>query len=85
LQSADYIVRQSPKLLQSLNTPIYIVILIAILVYVVINLESGEDPVLTRYEIGEKLIGGMTKYAVIVAIGIIGFTYIGSQVLKSMI
>ena len=64
---------------------IYIVILIAILVYVVVNLESGEDPILTKYEIGTKMIGGMKKYAIIVAIGILGFTYIGAQVLESMI
>lgn len=64
---------------------IYIVILIALLVYVVTNLESGEDPILTKYEIGSKLMGGMMKYSIIVLIGIIGFTFIGVRVLSSMI
>lgn len=64
---------------------IYIVILIAILVYLVTNLENGEDPINTKYQIGEMMIKGITKYAVVVTIGIIGFTYIGSKVLGSMV
>ena len=63
---------------------IYIVLLIAILVYVVTNLENGEDPINTKYQIGEKLIGGMIKYSAVVSIGIISFAYIGSQVLGSI-
>lgn len=64
---------------------IYIFILIIILVYVVTNLENGEDPILTKYEIGEKLIGGLTKYSIVVTVGIIGFTFVGARVLQSMV
>ena len=46
------------------------------------NLESGEDPVNTKYQIGEKLISSMTKYSIVIAIGILMFSYIGSTVLQ---
>lgn len=64
---------------------IYIAMLIVILIYMVTNLENGEDPVMTRYQIGESLIKGMTKYSIIVAIGVIGFTFVGNRVLGSIV
>ena len=60
---------------------VYMCLLIILLVYVVVNLESGEDPILTKYEIGEKLIGGITKYGMICGIGIIAFAYLGASFL----
>lgn len=64
---------------------IYITMLIGILIYMVSNLENGEDPIMTKYQIGESLIKGMTKYSVIVTIGIIGFTFVGYRVLGSIV
>ena len=49
------------------------------------NLENGEDPIYTKYEIGDNLIKGMTKYAIIVAIGVIGFTFVGFRVLGTIV
>ena len=63
---------------------IYVVMMIIILVYVVTNLENGEDPVLTKYSIGETLIKSITKYVVVVTIGITLFTYIGAKVLPAL-
>lgn len=63
----------------------YIVMLIAILVFMVVNLESGDDPILMKYEIGSKLMSGLTKYSVIVTLGIIGFSFIGSKVLGTIV
>ncbi len=73
-----------PTYLFQIEVGLYIVILIVILVYMVTNLESGDDPVNTRYQIGIKLISGMLKFSIIVAIGIIGFSFIGSQVLTAI-
>lgn len=74
-----------PTYLFQISVGLYIVSLIAILIYIVSNLENGEDPINTRYQIGEKLIGGMTKYAALAGIGIVGFALIGSQVLGSIV
>ena len=63
---------------------IYIVMLIAILVYIVVSLEDGEDIVLVKHSIGDKLIKGMTKYAVIVTLGVSLFTLVGSRVLANI-
>lgn len=59
----------------------YVVILIGLLVYMVSNLENGEDPIFTKYQIGEKLIKGMVKYSLIVVVGIIGFSLMGEAIL----
>jgi hypothetical protein len=59
--------------------------LIAILVYVVTNLENGDDPILTKYDIGDRLIGGITKYSIVVTLGIIGFSFVGANVLKGLV
>lgn len=63
----------------------YMVFLIAILVYMVVSLENGEDPINSKYQIGKKLISSMTKYSVVVLLGIILFTYLGTQVLGSIV
>ena len=63
---------------------LYIVMLIAILVYMVVSLEEGEDVVLVKHSIGDKLIKGMTKYAIIVALGVSLFTLVGSRVLAGL-
>lgn len=62
----------------------YMVMLIVILVLILTSLENGEDPVLMKYEIGSRLMSSMTKYAIIVLIGIIGFTMVGAQVLEAL-
>jgi len=64
---------------------IYIVFLIIILIYIVTNLESGEDEVNTKYMISTMLTKGMTKYAIVVTIGIIGFSFVGSKILGSIV
>ncbi|MFW5704925.1 MAG: hypothetical protein ACOCXG_03695 [Nanoarchaeota archaeon] len=64
---------------------VYIVLLILILIYMVSNLENGEDPIYTKYQMGEKVISGMIKYSAIVAIGIAGFAFIGAQILGSIV
>lgn len=63
---------------------IYIVFLIIILVYMVTNLENGDDEINTKYSIGEKLSKGLTKYAMVAGLGMIIFTYISSTVLSSL-
>lgn len=74
-----------PTYLFQSSVGIYIVSLIAILVYITSNLENGDDVINTRYQIGEKIIGGLTKYSVLTAIGIIGFAFVGSRVLGSIV
>ncbi len=64
---------------------IYIVMLIVILVYMTNSLENGEDPINAKYQIGEKMMGGLVKYSIVVAIGIILFSYVGSKVLGSIV
>ncbi len=63
---------------------IYIALLIIILIYMTSQLEQGNDPIYMKYQIGEKLISGMTKYSIIITLGIILFTFIGSNVLGSI-
>jgi len=63
---------------------IYMVFLIIVLVYMVTNLESGEDIVNTRFQISQKVIKGILKYSFVVAIGSIGFAFIGSNILSSL-
>ncbi len=63
---------------------IYIVFLIIILVYTVTNLEGGEDEVNTRYSISKILMSGMIKYSLIVTIGVIGFSFVGSKILGTI-
>jgi hypothetical protein len=74
-----------PTYLFQASVGFYIVALIIILVYMVVNLENGEDSILLKYQMGEKLIGGMVKYSIVVALGIIGFGYVGWQVLGSIV
>jgi len=64
---------------------IYIVMLISILIYMVTNLENGDDSILTKFEIGDKIIKGLTKYSIVVFIGIVGFSIVGSQILGSIV
>jgi succinate dehydrogenase hydrophobic anchor subunit len=71
-------------LLQSV-VGVYIVLLIIILVYVVTNLENGEDSINTRYQIGQKVKSGFIKYFIVVAIGVILFAYIGASILKDLV
>ncbi len=63
---------------------VYIVMLVAILVYVVSNLEFGDDVIYMKHEIGQRLMSGLITYAIVVFIGIIAFAFIGSKVLASM-
>lgn len=81
--AASFLGESIPTYLFQSVVGIYIVALIAILVFMTTNLENGDDIIFTRYSIGEKLISSMTKYAIIVAIGVIGFTFIGASVLPS--
>lgn len=64
---------------------VYIVLIIILLMYLVTNLESGEDPINTKYQISEKLIGGIIKYAFVVAAGVIGFSFVGAKILVSLV
>ncbi len=63
---------------------IYITLLIIILIYMTSQLEQGNDPIYMKYQIGEKLISGMTKYSIIISAGVILFTFIGANVLSSI-
>lgn len=82
--NASFLGEGMPTFLFQSVVGFYIALLIIILVYVVTNLESGEDPVLTKYEIGSTLISSMIKYSIIVAIGVTLFALIGTNVLTSM-
>lgn len=73
-----------PTYLFQVSVGIYIVSLIAILVYITSNLENGDDPINTKYQIGVQMISGFTKYGILVLIGVIGFAYVGSRVLGSI-
>ncbi len=64
---------------------IYIVFLIIILVYMVTNLESGDDVINTKFQISKILMSGIIKYSVVVSIGIIGFSFVGSKILGSIV
>ncbi|MFW6285945.1 MAG: hypothetical protein ACOC16_02130 [Nanoarchaeota archaeon] len=63
---------------------IYLVMLIIILVYVITNLENGNDIIFTKYEMGQKVQSAFLKYTIVVTIGILFFTYIGSKILVSI-
>jgi len=63
---------------------LYIVALIIILMYLVTNLESGDDVINTRFQISKNLISGMTKYAIVVTIGVVLFSFVGSSILGSI-
>lgn len=73
-----------PPYLFQISVGLYIVFLIIILIYMTTNLENGEDVINTKYQIGEKVISGMIKYSLVVFIGIIIFTYVGSKVLSGI-
>lgn len=63
----------------------YIVLLVLILIYMVTNLENGNDPIFTKYSMGEIVVKAVTKYSIIVALGVVGFAYVGSKVLGSIV
>ena len=63
---------------------VYITALVAILIYVVTNLEGGNDPIFTKFSIGDTMIKSIVRYAIIVACGIILFTFVGDSVLGSL-
>lgn len=63
---------------------LYITALVAILIYVVTNLENGNDTVFTMHSIGDTMIKAITRYSFIVWAGILLFTYVGSSVLGSL-
>jgi hypothetical protein len=64
---------------------VYITVLVAILVFMVTNLEGGNDPIFTKFTIGDTMIKSIRRYAIIVACGILLFAYVGSQVLGSIV
>ena len=82
--SASILSDSMPTFLFQSVVGIYIVFLVGILVYVVNNLESGDDIVLIKYELGAKIMSAMTKYGIIVFFGILGFGFLGSQILASL-
>ena len=82
--AANFLGEGIPTYLFQWVVGMYIAFLIIILVYVTTNLESGDDPVLTKFEIGQTLVSSMTKYAFVVAIGVILFGIVGSNVLNSI-
>jgi hypothetical protein len=63
---------------------VYITALVAILIYVVTNLEGGNDPIFTKFSIGDTMIKSIVRYAIIVGCGIILFTFVGDSVLGSL-
>jgi len=63
---------------------LYIVMLVGILMYMVTNLENGNDPIFTKFSMGDTVIKATTKYVLIVAAGVILFAYVGSKVLGSI-
>lgn len=82
--AASFLGSSIPTYLFQSVVGIYIVLLILILTYLVTNLEYGEDAIFTKYSMGEKVISGMNKYAVIVILGIVLFSLIGNSVLGSI-
>ena len=58
----------------------YIAILVVLLVYIVNNLENGDDEINRRYETGVRLISAMTKYSLICFIAMLGFGVIGGKI-----
>jgi tetrahydromethanopterin S-methyltransferase subunit B len=64
---------------------VYITALVAILVFMVTNLEGGNDPIFTKFTIGDTMIKSIRRYAIIVACGILLFAYVGSQVIGSIV
>ena len=82
-QAGDFLGDGIPTYLFQSSVGIYIIILIATLVFVVTNLEFGEDPILTKYEIGNRIIRGMKLYGGIAIFGIISFTVLIANVLPT--
>jgi hypothetical protein len=74
-----------PTFLFQIEVGIYIITLIAILIYMVTNLENGDDPINTRYQIGVKIMSGMLKFSIITAIGILGFSFFGADMLSGIV
>ncbi len=79
--AGDFIGDGIPTFLFQGSVGIYISLLIIILIYMTSQLENGNDKIFMKYEIGEKLISGMTKYSIIIIIGIILFNIIGGSVI----
>lgn len=82
--AAVFLGESIPPYLFQITVGLYMVFLIIILVYMITNLENGEDVINTKYQIGEKVISGMIKYSVVVAIGVVAFSYVGAQVLSGL-
>lgn len=82
--AAVFLGESIPPYLFQITVGLYMVFLIIILVYMITNLENGEDVINTKYQIGEKVISGMIKYSVVVAIGVIAFSYVGAKVLSGL-
>jgi len=81
----DFLGQSIPTYLFQGVVGVYIVALVLILIYVVTNLENGNDPIFTKYSMGTTVTKALTKYSIIVALGIIGFTFVGSKVLGSIV
>jgi hypothetical protein len=83
--SADLLGQSIPTFLFQGVVGVYMTLLILLLVYVTSNLENGEDPINTKYQMGVKVISGIIKYVFIVFFGIILFAFVGSQVMDSLV
>ncbi|MFP4402167.1 MAG: hypothetical protein ACLFPL_02950 [Candidatus Nanoarchaeia archaeon] len=73
-----------PTFLFQTSVGIYLVIITMILILIVNQLDSNSDPIHVQYELGTTVMSAMTKYSVIVALGILMFSYVGGSVLATL-
>ena len=73
-----------PTFLFQTSVGLYLLSLIIILILIVNQLDSNSDPIHVQNELGKAMISSITKYAVVVAIGIILFSFVGGSVLADL-
>ena len=73
-----------PTFLFQTSVGLYLVMVIIILVLVVNQLDSSGDRIHVEYELGTTVMGAIYKYAAVVAMGILLFSYVGGSVLSTL-
>ena len=73
-----------PTFLFQSSVGLYLLSLIIILILVISQLDSNADPIHVQYELGNTMISSITKYAIVVGIGIVLFSFVGGNVLADL-
>ncbi|MFT4244029.1 MAG: hypothetical protein ACMXYB_01075 [Candidatus Woesearchaeota archaeon] len=73
-----------PTFLFQTSVGLYLLSLIIILILIISQLDSNADPIHVQNELGTTMISSITKYAAVVGIGIVLFSFVGGSVLASL-